>query len=111
MRGKRRDGTPGLRDGWGMDFCKFNLGLYAVEIMASIVLFQKVGCIQVIFCLPRIVGFRISFPLKEILELFVLPKVAMASDGFYFIFCFSINKVWWRSCEVGAMGICFDVWG
>jgi hypothetical protein len=49
MRGKRRGGIPGLGSGWGMDFHEFDLGLYTMEIMALVVLLQKVGCIQMIF--------------------------------------------------------------
>jgi hypothetical protein len=49
MRGKRRDGTPGLGRGWGMSFCKSYLGFYTVDVVAPIVLFQEVGGVQLIF--------------------------------------------------------------
>jgi hypothetical protein len=49
MRGKRRDGTPGLRRGWGMSFRESYLGLYTVNVVAPIVLLQEVGSIQLIF--------------------------------------------------------------
>jgi hypothetical protein len=94
-----------------MDFCGFGLGFYTVETMVSIVLLQEVRRVQLVFCFPGIVGFRISFPLKEILELFVLPEVAMTSDGFHFVFHFPVDKVRWWPREVRAMGTCFDVWG
>ena len=64
-----------------------------------------------VLCFPRVVGFQVSFPFEEVLELFVLPEVVMTFDGFHFIFHFSIDKVRWGSREVGAVGICFDVWG
>jgi hypothetical protein len=37
--------------------------------------------------------------------------MAVTSDGFYFILHFTVDKVRWGSREVGAVGICFDVWG
>jgi hypothetical protein len=45
------------------------------------------------------------------LQPFVLPKVAVTSDGFHFVFRFSVDKVRWRPREVGAVGIGFDIWG
>ena len=42
---------------------------------------------------------------------FVLPEVAMVSDGLHFVFRFSVDKVRWGSSKVGAVGICFDIWG
>jgi hypothetical protein len=64
-----------------------------------------------IFRLPGVIGFRVAFPLKEILELFVLPKIAMTSDGLHFVFRFPVDKVRWGSRKVRAMGICFDIRG
>jgi hypothetical protein len=45
------------------------------------------------------------------LELFVLPKVAMASDGFHFVLRFSVDKIRRWSHKVGTVGTCFDIWG
>jgi hypothetical protein len=45
------------------------------------------------------------------LESFVLPKMAMTSDGLHFIFRFSVDKVRWWSRKVRTVGVCFDVWG
>jgi hypothetical protein len=49
MRGKRRDGTPGLGRGWGMSFCESDSGFYTVNVVVPIVLLQEVGGIQLIF--------------------------------------------------------------
>jgi hypothetical protein len=38
-----------LRNGWGMNCCEFDSGFYAIEIMVSVVLFQKVRRVQVVF--------------------------------------------------------------
>jgi hypothetical protein len=40
---------------------------------------------------PGIVCLWIPLPFKEILELFVLPKVVVVSDGLHFIFRFAFN--------------------
>jgi hypothetical protein len=45
------------------------------------------------------------------LELFVLPEVAMTSDGLHFVLRFSVDKVRWRSRKVRAVGVRLDVWG
>jgi hypothetical protein len=45
------------------------------------------------------------------LESFVLPEMAVVSDGFNLVLHFAIDKVRWGSHKVGAVGICFDVWG
>jgi hypothetical protein len=45
------------------------------------------------------------------LESFVLSEMAVVSDGFHFILRFALDEVRWGSREVGAVGICFDVWG
>jgi hypothetical protein len=45
MRGKRRDGTTGLRSEWGMSFSESDLGFYGVDVLVSIILLQEVGCI------------------------------------------------------------------
>ena len=79
--------------------------------MASIVLFEEFRGVQLVVHFPGVIGLRISFPLKEILESFVLPKVAMASDGFYLVFRFSIDKVRWGFCEIGTVGVGLDIWG
>jgi hypothetical protein len=111
MRDRRKGGTSGLRKGWGLNCREFDSGFYAVEIMASIVLLQKARCVQLVFWFPCVVGFRVSFPFEEILKSFFPSKMAVTSDGFYFILRFTVDKVRWGSREVGAVGICFDVWG
>jgi hypothetical protein len=94
-----------------MSFRKPHASPFIREVMASVVLFEELRGVQLIFRLPGVVGLRISFPFKEILQLFVLPEVAMTSDGLHFVLRFSIDKVRWGSCEVGTVGIGFDVWG
>jgi hypothetical protein len=79
--------------------------------MASIVLFKEVRGVQLVFRFPGVVGLWVSFPFEEILELFVLPEIAMTSDGLHFVFRFSVYKVRWGPREVRAMGVRLDVWG
>ena len=45
------------------------------------------------------------------MESFVLPEVAMTSDGFHFVLRFTVDKVRWWSRKVGTVGVRFDVWG
>jgi hypothetical protein len=45
------------------------------------------------------------------LKSFVLPEVAMTSDGLHFIFRFPVDKVRWGPREVGAVGVRFDIRG
>jgi hypothetical protein len=94
-----------------MNFCKPCASPFILEAMAPIVLFEEFRGVQLIFRLPGVVGLRVSLPFKEILQSFVLPKVAMASDGLHFVFRFSIDKVRWGSCEIRTVGVGFDVWG
>jgi hypothetical protein len=82
-----------------------------LKFVASIVLFKEVGGVQLVFRFPGVIGLRVPFPFEEILESFVFPEVAMTSDGFYFVFRFSVDKVRWGSRKVRAVGVRFDVWG
>jgi hypothetical protein len=84
---------------------------YAFKVMALVILFQEVGCVQLIFWFPCVICFWIPFPFEEILESFVLPKVAVTSDGFHFVSHFSIDQVRRRPHEVGAVGRYLDEWG
>jgi hypothetical protein len=97
--------------GRGMKGCDFDAGPFILEVMASIVLFEKVRGVQLVPCFPGVIGFRVTFPFEEILKSFVLPKVAMTSDGLHFVFRFSINEIRWWSREVWTVGTCFDIWG
>jgi hypothetical protein len=45
------------------------------------------------------------------LELFVLPEVAMTSDGLHFVLRFSVDKVRWGSRKVRTVGVRLNVWG
>jgi hypothetical protein len=74
-----------------MDVRESDASPFILEAVASIVLFEKLRGVQLVLCFPGVIGLRISFPLKEILELFVLPKVAMVSDGLHFVFRFSVD--------------------
>jgi hypothetical protein len=87
----RRDGTPVWKCGRGMQNCEFDVALFILDVMASIVLFEELWGVHLILCFPGVIGFRIPFPFEEILESFVLPEVTMTSDGLHFIFRFSID--------------------
>jgi hypothetical protein len=41
------------------------------------------------------------------LESFVLPEIAVTSDGLHFVLRFSVDKVRWGSREVGTVGVSF----
>jgi hypothetical protein len=111
MREMRRDGTPVWKRGRGMKNCELDVALFILDVMAPVVLFEKFRGIHLILCFPSVIGLRVSLPLEEILESFVLPEVAMTSDGFHLVFHFSVDKVRWGSREVRAVGVRFDVWG
>jgi hypothetical protein len=74
-----------------MEFGDPSSSFYLFESMALIVLLQQVRSIQLIFSFPCVVGLRVSFPFEEILESFVLPEMAVASDGLHFVLRFSID--------------------
>jgi hypothetical protein len=80
-----------------MEVCETDGGLFILETMAPIVLFEEFRGVQLILCFPSVIGLRVSFPLKEILELFVFPREAVTSDGLHFILRFSIDQVRWGS--------------
>ena len=94
-----------------MDFCRSCVSLFILKAMASVVLFEKFRSVQLVFRFPGVIGLQIAFPFKEVLKSFVLPEVVMVSDGFHFVFRFSVDKVRWGSRKVGAVGVRFDVWG
>ena len=94
-----------------MDFCESCASPFILEVMASIVLFEKVRGIQLVLCFPGVIGFRVTFPFEEILKSFVLPKVLMTPDSFYFVVHFPIYQVRRGPCEVGTVGRCLDEWG
>jgi hypothetical protein len=94
-----------------MDFCRSCVSLFILKAMASVVLFEKFRSVQLVFRFPGVIGLQIAFPLKEILQCFVLSEVAVVSDGLHFVFRFSVDKVRWGSGKIRAVSICFDVWG
>jgi hypothetical protein len=48
---------------------------------------------------------------NEILEGTFSSIESVINDTFYFVFCFSGDKVRWWSCVVGAMGLVFVIRG
>jgi hypothetical protein len=74
-----------------MSFGDLCLGFYAFQIMAPIVLFQKIRSVQLIFRFPCVICFWVSFPFEEILKPFVLPEVAMTSDRLHLVLRLSID--------------------
>jgi hypothetical protein len=87
----RRDGTPVWKRGRGMESCELDAGLFILDVKVLIVLFEEFRGVHLVFCFPGIVGLRITFSFEEILESFVLPEVAMISDGFYFVLRLSVD--------------------
>ena len=53
--------------------------------------------------LPGIVSLGVSLPFDQVLESSPSPKVAVVPNGLDFIFLFSVDDVWGRSREVGAV--------
>ena len=94
-----------------MSFRKSYVRLFILKSVASIVLLKEIRSVQLVLRFPGVIGLRVSFPFEEVLESFVFPEVAMTSDGFYFVFRFSVDKVRWGSCKVGSVCICFDIRG
>jgi hypothetical protein len=68
-------------------------GLYTFKVMALIILLQQIRGVELIFQFPSIVHFRATFPFEEILKSFVLSKVSMTPDSFYFVLHFPIYQV------------------
>jgi hypothetical protein len=94
-----------------MDLCGSCTSPFILEVVAPVVLFKKFRGVQLVFRFPGVISLQVAFPLEKILKSFVLPKVAMVSDGLHFVLRFSVDKVRWRSGKIGAVGICLDVWG
>ena len=69
----------------------------------TFVLFNQIWGMNGVSGFPCVVTFRVSFPLDQELESFVLPEVAMCLDGFHLILLFSADKVRWWSGEVWAV--------
>ena len=61
--------------------------------------------------LPRVISIRVALPVNKILEGACSPVESVINDTFYFVFCFSRDKVRWWSRVVGAMGLVFMIRG
>ena len=59
--------------------------------------------VDLIGVFPSVVAFRITFPFDQILQGLMLPPGPVGMYLLHFVFLFSINQIWWRSGEVGAM--------
>jgi hypothetical protein len=84
--------------------------LYNLRQASLVVLFQQFRCIVQGGGFPRIVCLWVSFPFEEILELFVSPKVAVASDGFHLVLRFAFDEIWRWSRKVLTVLLRLLVW-
>ena len=60
---------------------------------------------------PRVISIWVALPVNGILEGACLPMESVIDDAFYFIFCFSRDKVRWWPRVVGAVGLVFVIRG
>ena len=82
----------------------YSVGFYPLQLVASVIGVNKVRCVYLLRRLPRVVGLWISAPLDEVLELSRPSVTSVASYLLHFVLLFSLDKVRWRSGEVGAVG-------
>jgi hypothetical protein len=59
---------------------------------------------------PRVIACGVVLPFDQVLESFVSPEEAVGHDCFYFIFCLSIDDLWWWSLEIGSFLFRFPIW-
>jgi hypothetical protein len=68
-----------------------------------VIKFDEFRCIDLIGIFPSVIAFRVALPFDEILKGFAMSLSPMGANLFHFVFFFSINQVWWRSGEIGAV--------
>jgi hypothetical protein len=78
--------------GTGLDDCP----PYILERSALMVSLYQLGTLKVLDRLPRIVAFRVPFPLDEVLQSLFPPLTSVAVDGLDFVLFFIPHEVWGR---------------
>jgi hypothetical protein len=76
-----------------------------------VVAFKQCRSVHICCGLPRIVAVRVTLPLDQVLELALMPGIAVIDDGFYLELFLTLDEIRWRSGEVGTMGSRLDVGG
>src|SRR6266851_5883144 len=78
---------------------------------STVILLQEHRRLQVSCWFPRVVAFRVSQPLDQVLQLFSPPLMSVAADGLDFVLFPPSHKVWWRPGVVFSVFFCFAIWG
>jgi hypothetical protein len=86
-------------------------GFYGGQVVASMVGLDKVGSMHILRLYPFVIAVRKAPPLDQILQLLSSSDSSVGENPLYLLFFFSIDYVWWRSGEVGTMGLGLVVWG
>src|SRR6266851_288603 len=60
---------------------------------------------------PRVVAFRVSEPLDQVLQMFSPPLMSVAADGLDFILFSPPHEVGWQPGVVFSVFFCFAIWG
>jgi hypothetical protein len=68
-----------------------------------LVSFDEFFGVNLVRWFPRIVTFRVPFPLDKILERSSPSVASMINDALHLVFFFSANQIRWRSGEVWPM--------
>ena len=82
---------------------------YASGGRLPVILFEQVRGVDLVSWFPRVVTVRVSFPFDQVLECSRPSMASMIDDLFHFIFFFSVDKVRWRSGEVGPVRVRFAI--
>ena len=82
-----------------------------LERILPVVLSHESWSVYLSCWLPRVISIWVAFPVNEILEGTFSSVDSVINDAFYFVFCFSSDKVRWWSRVVGAMGLVFVIRG
>jgi hypothetical protein len=104
-----RDGYCLLGGIWGVYIAFGFQGPYGCEV-CHVEFSDQVQAIGISCSFPAVMGSRIAFPPKEILQFAVASGASRAKNLFHFIFGLVIDQFWKQFRVILAMFGCFCVW-
>jgi hypothetical protein len=85
------------------------LHFYGSPDGSLVIKFDETQGMNLIGLFPSVIAFRIAFPFDQILQGLLLPPGPVGMYLLHFIFCLSINQIWWWPGEVRPMWSHFSV--
>jgi hypothetical protein len=83
---------------------------YGGQPVVSMVGSDEVGGMHVLWAYPFVIAIREALPFDQILQFLGPSSLSMGENPLYLLFFFSINNIWRRTGEVGAMCFGLMVW-